>query len=43
MDEYGKDGNIPDDVDEYAGGRQKKKKIQQPTKNTPDRRGRDEI
>ncbi len=24
-DKYGKDGNIPDDDDEYAGGRQTKK------------------
>jgi hypothetical protein len=34
LDEYGQDGDIPDDNDEYAGGRQTKKKTQQPTKNT---------
>ncbi len=32
--EYGEDGNIPNDYDKYAGGRQMTKKItQQPTKN----------
>jgi hypothetical protein len=41
--EYGKDGNIPDDDDKYAGGRQTTKNTQQPTKNMRARRGRDEI
>jgi hypothetical protein len=34
LDEYGEDGNIPNDDNEYAGGRQMAKKTQQPTKNT---------
>jgi hypothetical protein len=33
LDEYGEDGNIPDDEDKYAGGPQMTKKTQQPTKN----------
>ncbi len=42
-DEYGEDGDIPDDDDEYAGGRQSTKKYTTTNKNTPARRGRDEI
>ncbi len=42
-DEYGKDVNIPDDDNKYAGGRQTMKKTQQPTKNMWAQRGRDEI
>ncbi len=30
---YGKDGDIPEDDDEYTGGRQTTKNTQQPTKN----------
>ncbi len=41
--EYGKDGDIPEDDDKYAGSRQTTKNTQQPTKNTRARWGRDEI
>ncbi len=42
-DEYGEDGDIPDNGDEYASGRQMTKNTQQPTKNMRARWGRDEI
>ena len=32
--EYGKDDDIPNNDNEYAGGHQTKNKTQQPTKNT---------
>ena len=40
---YGEDGDIPNDVKEYAGGRQTTKNTQQPAKNKWARRGRDEV
>jgi hypothetical protein len=42
-DKYGKDGNIPNDDDEYASGRQTMKKYTATNQNMRAQPGRDEI